>query len=295
MLSEQEIDTLNQLEKIALKNEFQARHMRDLVQRCREQQSTEGLANMVAFSFNAQQYSPRYGGGGEQLPPGEYVGVVVNTEPVNTTDGAGQVKGGYLALTLTPTEGPLTGQKHIDRLNLHHTNPKTVEIANEQMSAYCHVLNVFNVQDTVQLHNIPFRFTIGWQKGQEPSQERPNGGFTEVKAIYDINGNAPGKAGSGPQAGGNAQPPQQPPAGVAPQSAPPAQGAWGTAPPANQQPPQQQQPPAQPPQQQQPGGWGQPPQQPPQNAPATAPGQWGGAPAGPPATGGAPGWGGPPQ
>jgi hypothetical protein len=295
MLSEQEIEQLNQLERISLKWEFQARHLRDLVQRCREQQSTEGIGEMVAFTFNAQQFTPRYGGGGEQLPPGEkYKGVIVNAEPVNTTDAQGQVKGGYLALTLTPIEGPLQGQKHIDRLNLHHTNPKTVEIANEQMAAYCHVLGQYNIVDTNQLLNIPFLFDIGWQKGQEPSNERPSGGYTEVKAIYDINGNAPGKAGQGAapqqQAPQQAPPAQQapPPAGVAPA------GQWGGQPPA-QQPPQQQQPPAQQPPAQA-GGWGQaPPQQPaqpPQQA-APAAGQWGGAPAQPPA-GGSP-WGGPQQ
>src|SRR6476661_8230808 len=164
MLDEREIETLNQLEKICLKWEYQARHLRSLLLKCREEQSTKGLAEMVAFTFNAQQFTPRYGGGGEQLPVGDYVGVIVNAEPQNTTDQAGNVKGGFLALTLTPTEGALAGQKHIDRLNLHHTNPKVVEIANEQMSAYCHVLNQFNIQDTNQLLNIPFRFTIGWQK-----------------------------------------------------------------------------------------------------------------------------------
>ena len=296
-LSEDEINTLNQLERIALKWEYSARHLKAFVVKCREQQTTEGIGEMVAFTFNAQQHQPRYGGGGEQLPPGEkYKGVIVAAEPVNTTDQAGNVKGGYLAFTLTPIEGALAGMKHIDRLNLHHTNPKTVEIANEQMSAYCHVLGVFNVQDTNQLLNIPFLFDIGWQKGQEPSQERPNGGFTEVKAIYDINGNAPGKAGSGPQP--TAAPQTPPPAGVAPQSPPPAQ------PPAQQPPAQQwggqpapaQQPPAQPPAQQW-GGQQQPPaQQPPAQPQPAAPAGWGAPQPGttPPQTGPGP-WGGPQQ
>jgi hypothetical protein len=297
MLDDYQIEQLNQLERIALKWEYWARHLRGLVVKCREQQTTEGIAEMVAFTFNAQQYQPRYGGGGEQLPPGEkYKGVIVNIEPINTTDQSGNVKGGYLALTLTPIEGPLAGQKHIDRLNLHHTNPKTVEIANEQMSAYCHVLGVYNVQDTAQLLNIPFLFDIGWQKGQEPSQERPNGGYTEVKALYDINGNAPGKAGAGaqpqPQQQPQAAPPpaQQPPAQVAPAAAPPAQWGQGQPQPGQPQAAPQAAPPAQagwggapapaaaPQPQGQPQGWGggQPPAQQPQAAPGAAP--WGGPP-----------------
>lgn len=220
---------------------------------------------MVAFSFNAQQFQPNYGGGGgANLPPGTYKGVIADMEPVNTKDQAGNIKGGYMAITLTPIEGPLVGQKHIDRLNLHHTNPKTVEIANEQMSAYCHVVGVFNIQDTAQLYNKPMQFEIGWQKGQEPSAEKPTGGYTEVKAIYDINGNPPGKAGAGPQVA-------QQPAPVA--TAPPAQvaavgvqpAAWG-APAAEQQQPAPVQPAA--------AGWGAPPAG--QVAPPAA---WGGPPA----------------
>src|SRR5690349_19608170 len=139
MLSEHEIETLNSLERIAHKWRFQAGHLLEGVFKCREQQTTEGIAEMVAFTFNAQQFTPRYGGGGEQLQLSKYKGVIVDASPVNTLDGNNQVKGGYLALTLTPIEGALQGQKQIDRLNLHHSNPKTVEIANEQLSAYCHV------------------------------------------------------------------------------------------------------------------------------------------------------------
>lgn len=284
-LTEEEIYILNDLERLALRNQFNAGQLLEVVYKCRQQQTIEGLAEMVAFTFNAQQYTPRYGGGSnEQLPPGKYTGVIVSAEPVNTTDAGGNIKGGYLALTLTPTEGALVGQKHIDRLNLHHSNPKTVEIANEQMSAYCHVLGQFSIADTNQLCNIPFQFEIGWQKNNEPSQEKPNGGYTEVKAIFDVNGNPPGKAGSGPQVQQQQQPmQQQPPAQVAP---------------AQQQQPMQQQPAQQP----QGGGWGgQPQQQQPmqqqpaqQQQPQQNGGGWGGAPAN--NAGGQPAaWGGPQQ
>ncbi len=196
---------------------------------------------MVAFSFNAHQFAPNYGGGSnEQLPPGQYDVVLVDIQPVNTKDQGGNVKGGYLAMTMTPINGAHAGQKHIDRLNLNHTNPVVVGIANEQMSAYCHVLNQFSIQDTGQLLNIPFKVEIGFQKNQEPTPEKPNGGFTEVKAIFDANGNPPGKAGSGaPATAAPAQPTAAPPAQVAP--AAPAPAAWGGQPapapaPAEQQP-----------------------------------------------------------
>jgi hypothetical protein len=225
---------------------------------------------MVAFSFNAQQFKPNYGGGGSNLPPGKYKGVIVDTSQEKVEKG-GAVVGGFLALQLTPIEGPLAGQKHTDRLNLHHVNPKTVEIANEQMSAYCHVTGEYNIVDTAQLHNKPFIFEIGFQKGQEPTTEKPEGGYTEVKAIFDINGNSPGKAGSGPQAQAQpvAQPAAQPPAGVA------ATSGWGApavdtnvAMPAAQ--------PAAQPAAGNGGGWGGPAAQPAAQPAAALPPGWGG-------------------
>lgn len=205
---------------------------------------------MVAMNFNSQQYTPQYGGGGG-LPAGPngedvmYKVMLVGSQAENTTDNFGQVKGGYLAFELAAIEGPLQGTKQIDRINLHHTNPKVVEIANKQLSAYCHVLGKFQFNDTAELHNIPFMVKIGLQKAPNPNN------YTEVKAIYDINGNEPGKAGSGPQAN-QGQPPQAPPSG------PPAggvqpQGQWGGGAPQGQQ---QQPPQGQP--QGQGGGWGQP-------------------------------------
>src|ERR1051325_8662841 len=105
------------------------------------------------------------------------------------------------------------------------------------------------MQQTEQLHNIPFLFDVGFQKGQEPSEANPNGGFTEIKALYDINGNSPDKAGSGPQQGQQGQPPAMPPQNMPPQNSGPANGGGGW--PGQGQPAQ---PPAQ-------GGWTPPAQQ----------------------------------
>lgn len=227
-LTGEDIETLQSIERLAFKYEFAAIQLRKAVAKCEAQQSTEGLEDMVAFSFNAQQFTPSYGGGGANLPPGRYKGVIVASEGQNNDKGTG----GFLALSLTPIEGPLANQIHIDRLNLHHTNPKTVQIANEQMSAYCHVLGKFQFNDTAELHNIPFLFEIGWQKGQEPGTPGggEHGGYTEVKAIADINGNPPGKAGTGPAPAAAPAATTAPPAGVA--ATAPAPAGWGAPAPA---------------------------------------------------------------
>lgn len=213
---------------------------------------------MVAHTFNANQYTPSFGGGGDQLPPAKgYKVVIVETGKEPTSNG----QGGFLWVSATPIEGPLVGRKQTIRFNLHHTNPKTVEIANEQFSALCHVVGVFNMQDTDQLKNIPFMIDVDWQKGNEPGGPKggETGGYTEVKALYDVNGNKPGKAApTNNQPQTYAPPPNNPAGGVQ------SQGGW-TDPNAGQgQPPQQQYQQQQPPQGQPQGqpqqGYQQPPQ-----------------------------------
>lgn len=243
-------------------------------------------------AFNAQNYNPEQSTGG--LPIGKHP-VVVDSSEVKPNK---ENNGGYLQLNLKIIDGPQTGTVGAYRLNLYHSNQQTVEIAHRQLSAVCHVTGVFMLQDSAQLHNIPFIVEVGPQKNDAQ--------YTEVKKVFDILGNEPGKAGHGQAAAQPAQAPagfapqqpaQQPhqpaaaPAWGAPQGQPaaqpaPAQGgapAWGQAP--------QQQPAAAP---QQPAGapaWEQQaPAQQPAQAPAPAAGGWqqGAAPAG-----GNPPWGAP--
>jgi hypothetical protein len=219
--------------------------------------------------FNANNFDPTQGVGG--LPIGKHP-VIIQSSEVKATKAN---DGGFLQLDVLILDGPQKGSVGAWRINLYNASQQAVDIANRQMSALSHVTGVFIVQDTVQLHNIPFVIEVGPQKN-DPQ-------YTEVKKIYDINGNEPGKA---PAGGGAAQPQGQggfgAPAGQQqqqqqPQQQPPAGGGW--QPPAggqqqDQNPPQQQQ-------QQQP--------------PANGGGQWAGAPAGggfqppagqPPANGG---------
>ena len=204
-------------------------------------------------AFNAQQYDPTQGGG--SLPVGRHP-VIIESSEVKANKAN---DGGYLQLNLKLIDGPQMGTTGAYRLNLYHSNPQTAEIAHRQLSAICHVIGVFNVQDSQQLHNIPFIIEVGLQKGEEAAQK----GYTEVKKVFDINGNEPGKAGQGAPA---AQPQQQPA----------AQGGFGQQQPA-------QQPAAQPQGNAPAWGDGQPAQQQPQGAPAGNAPAWGQQPAQQPA------------
>ncbi len=217
------------------------------------------MAQLIA-AFNAKDFDPTQGGGGS-LPIGKHPVVIVESE----VKANGANDGGYLELLLKIIDGPMTGTTGAYRLNLYNKSEKAVEIAHRQFSALCHVVGVYNVQDTQALHNLPFVIDVAFQKGHEPGAVDAKG-YTEVKKVFDINGNEPGKAGAGQQAA-------QPARGFQQQQAAPAQnamqqgqqgaagGGWGNQPqgngaaawggggqPAQQQQQQQQAAPAQ-------GGW----------------------------------------
>ena len=127
--------------------------------------------------------------------------------------------------------------RHMERFIVDGESAKAIEIANKQISAICHATNVFRLtypkhpdgtpifdQAARELRGARGRMEIGYQKGNEPSAEKPEGGYVEIKKYYDVAGNEPGKSGAAAQVQ---------PAQPAPQ-ANPAPAAWGGAPPAQQ-------------------------------------------------------------
>lgn len=188
--------------------------------------------------FDANMVPPKQLG--ESHPVGKFPFQISNTEIAPTKD---QTGGMFIVHFLTPAGTA------VFRYNIWNQSDKAKEIAAGQLSALCHATGIFKLDwanDGAALRNGRGMIEVGYQKGQEPTPENPAGGYTEIKKVYDINGNEPGK------------PPQAAPqtnAGVA------GNGGWGS-----QQQPQQpqtvQQPQPNPPMQQQPsGGWGQPAQQ----------------------------------
>lgn len=200
---------------------------------------------MATLQFDATKVEPA--GISSQLPvsgPDGY-GVIISASEMKENK---DKTGGYLELTLQVIDGEHKGETGAYRLNLFHSNAKTVEIAYRQLSAVCHAVGVFQVADSSQLHNILFKAVVGLQKGDNPE------GYTEVKGVLCSDGSTPGKP-KGPAQAAQPAPVQQ--ASVqqpVQQSAAPAAGGWPGAAPAQQQAPvQQEQQPAQ--------GWAQQPVQ----------------------------------
>ena len=201
--------------------------------------------------FDASQFDPAQSAG--SLPVGKHR-VIIESSEVKATKAN---TGGYLELTLQIIDGPNAGQTGAFRLNIYSQSEAAKGIANRQLSAICHAINVIQIQDSAQLHNQPFMVEVALQKGEEAAQK----GYTEVKKIFDANGQEPTRNGPRPVAAAPAAPAPTPAAPAAP-----APTAWGQAPAA----------PA-------PTAWGQAPAAP--AAPA-----WGQAPAAPAAATGAAPW-----
>lgn len=208
--------------------------------------------------FNPMLVDPTQGGGGG-FPVGKHPVVAKSAEikPTSKNDG------GMLVFVLEVIDGPAKGNVGDFRLNLYNNNPQACDIAQKQLSAICHSVGQFQLgatgTDVSVLFGIPFIIEVGYQKGHAPGEEGSKG-YTEIKKVYDIQGNEPGKAPAqqAPAQGGFAQ--QQQPAQQAaafgggfqqPQQTAPAATGWAQ--------PQQE---AQQPQQSQPAGaWAQPAQQ----------------------------------
>jgi hypothetical protein len=217
-------------------------------------------------TFDARQVQPRQGGG--RHPVGnKFPFKITGTEAKAVKTEPGQPpKGGLFEVEFTSPAGSIKFN-----YNLWNESEQARKIANEQLSALCHATGIFQLDfknDGAALRGAQGLMDIGFQKGHEPSAEKPEGGYVEIKKIYDMAGNEPGKGPAQAQQQGQPNQPQTQ------QGGPQVQQGWngGAQQPSQAAAPQTGSAPA----------WGgNQPQQAPQNAP-----QWaqnnGGAPQSPP-------------
>jgi hypothetical protein len=161
------------------------------------------------FQFNANQYEPNQGMAAH--PPAQKIPFqITSTAIVETKDKTGAM----LVVDFTSAMGTV-----IMRYNVHNQNPKAVEIAYGQLSALCRAVGIFQIDgsnECAALRGGRGLMDVGYQKDEEPNPQFPDRkGYTELKRVYDINGNDPSKppsnqgAGSAPQGGGFGAQPQQ--------------------------------------------------------------------------------------
>lgn len=176
----------------------------------------------VNWGFNANQYEPNQGFGIH--PPAQKAPFTISNTSIKETK---DKTGAYLAVELTSPQGVI-----IVNYNIHNQSPKAVEIAYGQLSALCRAVGIYQIDgnnECAALRGGKGLMDVGYQKGEEPDPAFPDRkGYTELKRVYDINGNDPSKpaAQQGQTGGFGSQPQQQ-----APQQSTPLQqqpgGSWG--------------------------------------------------------------------
>lgn len=197
---------------------------------------------MSLLNFNAAQVQPDTGRP-DPVPADWYNAMMVASEMKPTKDQSGA----YLEAQCKIVDGPYAGRVIYDRMNLQNANATAVEIGYKRLSAYCHATGVIQVQDSAQLHNIPFRMKVKLKPAD--GQYEASNEVSAIKNLQDPSAYPQGAA--APAQGGF----------------PAQQQAFTQQAPAFQQPVQQPQQPAQQP------AWAQGQQQPTQQAPVQQPAQ----------------------
>jgi hypothetical protein len=138
------------------------------------------------WTFDARTVQPQQGGGAHPVG-NKFPFTITNVEVKPTKENTG----GMLNVELTSPAGSV-----INRYNLWNENDKAREIAQKELSALCHVTGIFVIgpRQGQELLGGKGLMDVGFQRGHEPTAEKPAGGYVEVKKVYDMAGNEPGKA-----------------------------------------------------------------------------------------------------
>jgi hypothetical protein len=115
---------------------------------------------MAQFNFDASQVAPQASTG--PLPAGVYLAHIVESDvqPLKSGNGEG------LKLTFEVIDGQFKGRKIWENLNIRHSNEDTQRIAQSQLSALCHAVNVIKLMDTAALHFKPVRISVTVREAQ---------------------------------------------------------------------------------------------------------------------------------
>ena len=97
----------------------------------------------------------------EPIPAGTYEAVVVESEMKPTKNGGGM--GINLTFELVG-EGAHKGRRVWNWINYQHSNKEAERIGREDLARLCKAVGVLNLNDTVQLHNIPLMISVALDK-----------------------------------------------------------------------------------------------------------------------------------
>lgn len=108
---------------------------------------------MAQFQFNVNDApaaaAPRNYG---PLPAGDYPVVITESDVKATKAGTGQ----YIELVMQVTDGEYSGRRLWERLNVNNPNKTAEDIAKAALGQLLLAVDVVNMEDTRQLHDVPF-------------------------------------------------------------------------------------------------------------------------------------------
>ena len=197
---------------------------------------------MPLQDFDASKVTPQYAGMGAH-PCGIFDAQISNTYLKPSKDNT------YLMFNI---EFTTPAGRIEDRFIVDGPSPQAIEIGHKQLSAICHAANIHRVSYPKDSNGSPIFDQAGRELrggrckievGPQIDKEGKPTNYVEIKKVFDVNGNEPGKQGS---------PPQQPQMSAPMQQQP--NGGWNNNAAVNNAPAP---------------GWGNQPQQQPQNQPQT--------------------------
>ena len=107
------------------------------------------------------------------MPADNYLCEITKSSIKPTKAGDGK----RLLLTIKIIDGEFDGSTLFEGLNIENPNPKAVSIAKRQLKELCEALGVEELEDTAELHGIPFTANIrvkeasnGWPARNEVKQ-----------------------------------------------------------------------------------------------------------------------------
>ena len=173
---------------------------------------------MVQLNFNATDVAPA--GSFTVYESGIYDVMIAGSELKETKAkkaGTAQ-RGAYLQLNLRIASGPSAGGTVIDRINFENDNTTAEEIGQAQLSAICRVVGVMQLQDSQQLHGIPFKVELA----KVERNDKPGEFSNDVKGYMNAAGQTPDQIGTAGAAAPAPAAPVAPAAPAAPVAAPAA-------------------------------------------------------------------------
>jgi hypothetical protein len=151
---------------------------------------------MAHFSFDASTVAPQAPTG--PIPAGVYLAHCTESDvgPLKSGNGTG------LKMTFEILDGQYKNRKVWENLNIQHTSEETQRIAQSQLSALCHAVNVIKLEDTAALHFKPVKIKVTVREAQGQYQASNN-----IKGYESAGGAAPTFTSAPAEAAAPAAPP----------------------------------------------------------------------------------------